>query len=762
MIEKNKQTAGADEKTPSRAQYFSWINHTNEGSDEGQTLANLDYFRWLKETYGMQLDIYAWDAGNLDGARQTYERMDSPKLRAQYPNGYAPIAAAAEKIGARLGVWCGPDGFGNTDEEAAARHELMVSLCRDYHFALFKIDGVCGTLRPEKRPNFSAMMAECRKYSPDLILLNHRLELGEGEKYATTFLWQGAETYVDVHSSNSGTAPHHRAFIFGRGTVEGLRRLTEDHGVCISSCVDYFEDDLIYQAFNRNLILAPEIYGNPWLMRDEEQAHLAHLYNLHRVWNDILVEGMLLPAEIYGENAVARGDSARRILTFGNPSWEAKEFTLRLNGEIGLGKCDRVKVISHHPYTRVVGEFAYGEEVSLTVEAFRAALVEVCDARVSPDLPENCEFLVLHEDAACRPDRIKIIAAHHPAIRRLAAAQACPLPAYADRMAEQALFTMDNDSLERRSLRRSGPTAIPEIKAARDAFFGQDTYRLKGCDSDYAFDGRSDTFFDGVSRQAAWGGLRIDGGCLRIDFGEQYDADGVEFEFLEAITPTAEALAQIIPTAVETSVDLAHWTAVSGGELSVLGEEPLDVVRNAVNDIYTIPARRCVLRFALTESLRYLRMPSPLDRICRISLTKAGVRLPLNQPKASNLLPVRPVIGTKKAVLRVDSADWRPDSYLAVAMEGVHGVEGAYVCLEAEGRLIGSPDRAPSYLSNVWEYRVARTDRNTTCYLPLPAELVGKELTVWVLMLDGEHTDFTAELYLCPPNSEPEGKIITR
>ena len=31
---------GADEKTPSLSQYFSWINNTNEGSTESQTLIN--------------------------------------------------------------------------------------------------------------------------------------------------------------------------------------------------------------------------------------------------------------------------------------------------------------------------------------------------------------------------------------------------------------------------------------------------------------------------------------------------------------------------------------------------------------------------------------------------------------------------------------------------------------------------------------------------------------------------------------------------
>ena len=38
---------------------------------------------------------------------------------------------------------------------------------------------------------------------------------------------------------------------------------------------------------------------------------------------------------------------------------------------------------------------------------------------------------------------------------------------------------------------------MEQVKAARDAFFAQDTYILRGCESAYAFDGNPDTFFDG-------------------------------------------------------------------------------------------------------------------------------------------------------------------------------------------------------------------------------------------------------------------------
>ena len=42
---------GADEQTPSYAQYFSWINNTNEGPTDEQTAINLDFFKWLHDRY---------------------------------------------------------------------------------------------------------------------------------------------------------------------------------------------------------------------------------------------------------------------------------------------------------------------------------------------------------------------------------------------------------------------------------------------------------------------------------------------------------------------------------------------------------------------------------------------------------------------------------------------------------------------------------------------------------------------------------------
>jgi hypothetical protein len=171
------------------------------------------------------------------------------------------------------------------------------------------MDAVCGQLRDEKQDAFIRLMESCRKHRPDLIVLNHRLNLGKAEPHATTFLWEGAETYIDVHMANRTPATHNRAKALGRGLPPDLKRLAEDHGVCLSSCLDYWQDDLILQAFNRSMILAPQLYGSPWFLRDDEYPQLARIFNLHRRYRDILTKGIVLPEENHGPHAVSRGDS---------------------------------------------------------------------------------------------------------------------------------------------------------------------------------------------------------------------------------------------------------------------------------------------------------------------------------------------------------------------------------------------------------------------------------------------------------------------
>ena len=126
-----------------------------------------------------------------------------------------------------------------------------------YCMALFKFDNCCSPLRDEKRGEFAKTMEDVRRYVPDLITLNHRINLDEKAlSHMTTFLWGGQETYVDVLISNTKTATHARVANLDRGLPPGMKRVTEDQGVCLSSCLGSWQDDLIMQVFIRDLIIA--------------------------------------------------------------------------------------------------------------------------------------------------------------------------------------------------------------------------------------------------------------------------------------------------------------------------------------------------------------------------------------------------------------------------------------------------------------------------------------------------------------------------
>ncbi|MBQ2707645.1 MAG: hypothetical protein IJF67_05215 [Clostridia bacterium] len=777
MGSKTIHDAGADQRTPSVPQYFSWINNTNEGSTEKHTLINLDFFAWLKKTYGMEIKIYAWDAGNFDGASMGYGDAEGEKFRSQYPNGYDPIVKKAAECGIRMGLWGSPDGFGDDPETEKKRYDFMVDLCRKYHFALFKVDGVCGTLRKEKAALYARMLQDCRKYSPDLIVLNHRLNLFEAEKYVTTFLWQGSETYVDVHSGNNHTCMHHRGFLFDRGLPEGLERLAEDHGVCISSSIAYFEDDLIYQAFGRCMIVSPEIYGNPWLMRDDEYPKLARIYNLHRRHAPILVDGTPLP-DAYGPAAVSRGTGTHRFLTTGNNTWETREITIRLSEEIGLtDTAGELLLIERHPVERLIGRFSFGDAVPVTLMPHRAHLFEIAAASEADPVLENCEYQTILEKGDGTPVQVKTIFTEGGGITLLTRGERVPFgseeavdirefapiflgsaknnPAMLSRseqLYEAAQFGIDNDSLEKRELRRSGPTAIPEVQAARDAFFSQKTYLARGCDSDFAFDGNPETFFDAQTR-TYFGGQRIEDGCLRVDFGGVIDADTVEIVCFAADTPTDDVLAQCYPEAGSCSVDFAGWTATAPMEKSVIEEHFVTpVVRFTVHDIYPLAGKLVSVRYPLGDaSLRYFRLPCPMDRIYAIRALKDGAEVALPSPRVNNM---QAMYG-RKSVYAVHSAqitlpDVKDGDYISAAIEGEHGNEAVYCTAELDGQLLAFPDRAAAYKSNFWEHMVMAKKANYTYYLPLTADMSGKKLTVHALFCSVPKSDIRCDLYLCP------------
>ncbi len=225
----------------------------------------------------------------------------------------------------------------------------------------------------------------------------------------TTTLWEGAETYVDVHSSNPCTAPHHRAGVLSRGVPPNLTRLVEDHGVCFSSCLDYWEDDVVLQAFNRSLMLTPEIYANPWLLNDAEFPLLARLFNLHRRYNQILVDGMVLPEPVYGSHAVARGDGQTRFLTIRNLSWTSATRLVKCDECIGLvDNGQPVEIRQLHPTEKILGHLKFGEQVAVDVPSFRASLLLISNGKISEIGLADCNYQIVR-DLPGQPVTIKLL-----------------------------------------------------------------------------------------------------------------------------------------------------------------------------------------------------------------------------------------------------------------------------------------------------------------------------------------------------------------
>ncbi len=780
--------AGADESTPSRSHYFSWIDNTNEGSTEKQTLANLDFFKWLHDDYGMDLDIYALDAGAID-TPGGYGSMESERFKNQFPNGFGPLAEKAKSFGCRLGVWLGPDGFGDTPEQEKARTEMLVKLCRDFNFHLFKVDSVCGQLRPEKQDAFVRMLKECRKFAPDLIVLNHRLDLGEGEAHTTTHLWAG-EAYIDVWRGNEGTGIHNRvgAIALGvpvNGNTGKPQRLLEDHGVCLSSGLNFWEDDLVLQALSRNLILAPEVYGSPWFLRDDEFPKLARIYNLTRRYRDILPNGMMLDENTYGPKSVSRGNDKTRIVTLQNTTWNPVTYKVTLDEGIGIRGNGPFEVRRLHPAESIIGSYKKGESINITVLPFRSHAL-IVSSEPSRELGvAGCAYEVVR-DVPGKPATIKLLGMpgttakitlptqprkftkasldgqpaddliagktlevafpgtplKHAFHRKLGDLKSVDVPKDAESLYEATCYAADNNAMEIRSIERSGPTAIPQVRASRDEFLGQALMVERGVWDRYLFDNNPSTYYR-LSQGAIWGG------AFRIDMGKptpinQWVMRNVDNEFQ--------------PKEAFVSVDLKNWTAVplriepeNPGEASVLKDS-----YSGTKKFETIKVNRITIDLpATSQTVRYLKIPGKAVNVGEVSGSYQAKALDRSAWRATNVFADYTKAPAKRAwsvSFRLDEA--AKDSYLVIPCNGKHGRDGAYASLRIDGGAVGAPQRAKSYPSNAWETGNSRPDDNFSYFFPVTPDMIGKTIDAVVMQFESEGNpkiplgEFTSEVWI--------------
>jgi len=87
-------------------------------------------------------------------------------------------------------------------------------------------------------------------------------------------------------------------------------------------------------------------------------------------------------------------------------------------------------------------------------------------------------------------------------------------------------------------------------------------------------------------------------------------------------------------------------------------------------------------------------------------------------------------------------------SYLCIAINGEHGIEGAFAGAKIDGKYTGCPDRAPSFKSNTWEVGVRTSGKNYTYYIPLNKKMIGKEIEAFVLGFNKDLVDLHPEVYI--------------
>jgi hypothetical protein len=151
----------------------------------------------------------------------------------------------------------------------------------------------------------------------------------------------------------------------------------------------------------------------------------------------------------------------------------------------------------------------------------------------------------------------------------------------------------------------------------------------------------------------------------------------------------------------------------------------------------------------IAKQVRYLRFKEFPQQITEIEGTVSGRKLDRSNWRASNLFAhpdKKEIQKVWKTTVKLDEVS--KGSYLCVAINGKHGIEGAYAAAKIDGKFVGAPDRASSFQSNTWEYVNARKDKNYTYYIPVDESVIGKDIEVFVMGYDKENLDLNPVLWI--------------
>jgi hypothetical protein len=337
--------------------------------DEAMALNVINTFgEELTVKRGVKLDSFMFDDGWDNDA--TLWQFD----KTNFPDGFAPIRAAAAKYGAAPGIWLSPwGGYGKPHEERIKFGEAQGFETRDGNFALagpkyyerfrslcvnvvtnyginqFKFDGIgqnTGTGGGGAQRDFDAMLkliAELRTLKPD-IYINQTTGTWPSPFWLlfADSIWRGGED----HDFVSGTAPARERWIsykdndvydevVGRSDLYPLNSLML-HGIIYAKSahdLNYDTNNIFkseVRAYFGNGTQLQEMYVTPALLTPENWDTLAEAAKWSRENSTTLVDthwigGRPADREVYGW---AAWSPQKGILTLRNPSARAAQIKI--------------------------------------------------------------------------------------------------------------------------------------------------------------------------------------------------------------------------------------------------------------------------------------------------------------------------------------------------------------------------------------------------------------------------------------------------
>jgi hypothetical protein len=434
-------------------------------------------------------------------------------------------------------------------------------------------------------------------------------------------------------------------------------------------------------------------------------------------------------------------------------SWEKKSFSISLDNEIGIEKGKEAQVRQYHPYVYDMGLHPLGVRVEVEVLPFRVVLVKVTtitekdDVTISgipyhivknlPGKPTEVKLLGMPGEnynvsvktnkdlksatldaktnsrlASGRTEKIEFPGEklREDFTRHIASMQESP---DLEREEAQALyystcFAGDSNALEVRSLKRSGPTSIPEVQKARDAFFKKELFVEKGLWDINMFDGDVSTSF---RKYQPFVNSRT---SFLLDLGKAQHLDSLVIECpnIYSLFPLHEN----VGVWAYVSEDLRNWNKV-----------------RFVADI------EMSVDLSKIASFRYFRLDHSPLAISEITGYRAGKKVDRQLWRGSNLFYSYETRypSWNNTNPRIWKAEFTLEqipkgAYLCVAVEGKHG-GGVLPGFKIGSKYVGAPDRAPSFNFNPWEINRGAGGANHTFYLPLTHEMKGKKIEAYLI-----------------------------